>query len=252
MSPELEKERIAKRIARAGVASRRDAEAMIMAGRVVLNGEKLKTAATLVNDADTILIDGKPLNKPERTRLWRYNKPKGLVTTNRDERGRITIFDKLPSHLPRIMTVGRLDLTSEGLLLLTNDGGLARALEHPSRGWTRRYRARVFGLPTPNALAALKNGVTVDGITFGSISAVVEEGDKNAGRSNIWLSVTLKEGKNREVRKALEFVGHPVSRLIRTAYGPFQLGKLQPGEVEETPTKVLKEQLGSSASEFKF
>ncbi len=252
MSPELEKERIAKRIARAGVASRRDAEAMIMAGRVVLNGEKLKTAATLVNDADTILIDGKPLNKPERTRLWRYNKPKGLVTTNRDERGRITIFDKLPSHLPRIMTVGRLDLTSEGLLLLTNDGGLARALEHPSRGWTRRYRARVFGLPTPNALAALKNGVTVDGITFGSISAVVEEGDKNAGRSNIWLSVTLKEGKNREVRKALEFVGHPVSRLIRTAYGPFQLGKLQPGEVEEMPTKVLKEQLGSSASEFKF
>lgn len=252
MSPEPEKERIAKRIARAGVASRRDAEAMIMAGRVVLNGEKLKTAATLVNDADTILIDGKPLNKPERTRLWRYNKPKGLVTTNRDERGRITIFDKLPSHLPRIMTVGRLDLTSEGLLLLTNDGGLARALEHPSRGWTRRYRARVFGLPTPNALAALKNGVTVDGITFGSISAVVEEGDKNAGRSNIWLSVTLKEGKNREVRKALEFVGHPVSRLIRTAYGPFQLGKLQPGEVEEMPTKVLKEQLGSSASEFKF
>ena len=150
------------------------------------------------------------------------------------------------------MTVGRLDLTSEGLLLLTNDGGLARALEHPSRGWTRRYRARVFGLPTPNALAALKNGVTVDGITFGSINAVVEEGDKNAGRSNIWLSVTLKEGKNREVRKALEFVGHPVSRLIRTAYGPFQLGKLQPGEVEETPTKVLKEQLGSSASEFQF
>ena len=252
MSPELEKERIAKRIARAGVASRRDAEAMIMAGRVVLNGEKLKTAATLVNDADTILIDGKPLNKPERTRLWRYNKPKGLVTTNRDERGRITIFDKLPSHLPRIMTVGRLDLTSEGLLLLTNDGGLARALEHPSRGWTRRYRARVFGLPTPNALAALKHGITVDGITFGSIHAVVEEGDKNAGRSNIWLSVTLKEGKNREVRKALEFVGHPVSRLIRTAYGPFQLGKLQPGEVEEMPTKVLKEQLGSSASEFKF
>jgi 23S rRNA pseudouridine2605 synthase len=150
------------------------------------------------------------------------------------------------------MTVGRLDLTSEGLLLLTNDGGLARALEHPSRGWTRRYRARVFGLPTPNALAALKHGVTVDGITFGSINAVVEEGDKNAGRSNIWLSVTLKEGKNREVRKALEFVGHPVSRLIRTAYGPFQLGKLQPGEVEETPTKVLKEQLGSSAAEFKF
>ncbi len=252
MSTEQEKERIAKRIARAGVASRRDAEAMIMAGRVVLNGEKLKTAATLVNDTDTILIDGKPLNKPERTRLWRYNKPKGLVTTNRDERGRITIFDKLPSHLPRIMTVGRLDLTSEGLLLLTNDGGLARALEHPSRGWTRRYRARVFGLPTPNALAALKHGVTVDGITFGSINAVVEEGDKNAGRSNIWLSVTLKEGKNREVRKALEFVGHPVSRLIRTAYGPFQLGKLQPGEVEETPTKVLKEPLGSSAAEFKF
>ncbi|MEK9923933.1 MAG: pseudouridine synthase [Rhodospirillales bacterium] len=252
MSTEQQKERIAKRIARAGVASRRDAEAMIMAGRVILNGEKLNTAATLVNDTDTILIDGKPLNKAERTRLWRYNKPKGLVTTNRDERGRITIFDKLPSYLPRIMTVGRLDLTSEGLLLLTNDGGLARALEHPSRGWTRRYRARVFGLPTPNALAALKNGVTVDGITFGSINAVVEEGDKNAGRSNIWLSVTLKEGKNREVRKALEFVGHPVSRLIRTAYGPFQLGKLQPGEVEETPTKVLKEQLGSSASEFKF
>ena len=245
------RERIAKRMARAGVASRRAAEAMIQAGRVQVNGQVLETPATLVGPGDAILVDGEPLPAIERARLWRYHKPAGLVTTARDPQGRRTVFDALPSHLPRVVSVGRLDLNSEGLLLLTNDGGLARALELPSRGWTRRYRARVYGAPSEKAIAALGKGMTVDGVAFGPIRVQAEpvaEGERR--RANVWLTVTLKEGKNREVRKALEHVGHPVSRLIRTAYGPFQLGKLAPGEVEETPGKVLKEQLGASAAEF--
>lgn len=247
------KERIAKRMARAGVASRREAEAMIQAGRVVLNGAPLATPATLVGPDDNILVDGAPLPEIERPRMWRYHKPKGLMTTARDPQGRPTVFDRLPKHLPRVVSVGRLDLNSEGLLLLTNDGGLARALELPSRGWTRRYRVRVYGLPSNRALAALAKGVTVDGMRYGPIHAKPEAAIEGAARrANVWLTVTLKEGKNREVRRALEFVGHPVSRLIRTAYGPFQLGRLPPSEVEELSGKVLKEQLGAAAKELGF
>lgn len=247
------KDRIAKRMARAGVASRREAEAMILAGRVVLNGEELTTPATLVGPEDVILVDGAPLPEIERPRLWRYHKPTGLVTTARDPEGRATVFQRLPQHLPRVVSVGRLDLNSEGLLLLTNDGGLSRALELPSRGWTRRYRVRAYGTPTEKAFAALAKGVVVDGVRFGSIKAALEEKPEGTGRrANVWLTVTLQEGKNREVRKALEFIGHPVSRLIRTAYGPFQLGRLPQGEVEEVSGKVLKEQLGVSAAELGF
>lgn len=245
------KDRIAKRMARAGVASRRDAEAMILAGRVSLNGAVLETPATLVGAADVILVDGQPLPEIERPRIWRYHKPRGLMTTSRDPEGRATVFQRLPKHLPRVVSIGRLDLNSEGLLLLTNDGGLSRALELPSRGWTRRYRVRVYGAPSEKALKQLANGVTVEGMRFGPIQAQQEQVDAGGGRrANVWLTVTLKEGKNREVRRALEFVGHPVSRLIRTAYGPFQLGRLGPGEVEEVSGKVLKEQLGAAAKEF--
>jgi len=252
-APEQKGERIAKRMARAGVASRREAEAMILAGRVLLNGETLKTPATLVGPADAIVVDGAPLPEIERPRMWRYHKPAGLMTTSRDPQGRATVFERLPSHLPRVVSVGRLDLNSEGLLLLTNDGGLARALELPSRGWTRRYRVRVYGTPSARAIDALQKGVTVESVHYGPIGVTVEPAPEGAKRrANVWLSVTLKEGKNREVRRALEFVGHPVSRLIRTAYGPFQLGKLAPSEVEEIPGKVLKEQLGAEAKEMGF
>ena len=245
-------ERIAKRMARAGVASRREAEAMILAGRVVLNGKPLETPATLVTADDSIEVDGAALPEIERARMWRYHKPRGLVTTAKDPEGRATVFQKLPKHLPRVVSVGRLDLSSEGLLLLTNDGGLARALELPSRGWTRRYRVRVYGAPSARAITQLAKGVTVEGVRFGPIQASLETTpDENAKRrANVWLTVTLQEGKNREVRKALEHVGHPVSRLIRTAYGPFQLGRLQPGEVEEISGKVLREQMGAAAKEL--
>ncbi len=250
--PEAEpKERIAKHVARAGVASRRAVEAMILAGRISLNGKTLDTPATLVGPSDVILVDGAPLPKLERPRLWRYHKPTGLVTTARDPEGRATVFQRIPAHLPRVVSVGRLDINSEGLLLLTNDGGLARALELPSRGWTRRYRVRIYGTPSEKALKALASGLLVDGQRFGPINATIEQAPEGTGRrANVWLTITLKEGKNREVRRALEFIGHPVSRLIRTAYGPFQLGGLQPSEVEEVPGKVLREQLGAAAKEF--
>lgn len=245
------KERIAKRMARAGVASRREAEAMILAGRVTLNGARLETPATLVGAADAILVDGAPLPEIEKPRLWRYHKPTGLVTTARDPEGRATVFERLPKHLPRVVSVGRLDLNSEGLLLLTNDGGLARAMELPSRGWTRRYRVRAYGVPSDRAIRDLGRGLKVDGEKFGPIRVAIEQApDTGKRRANSWLTVTLQEGKNREVRRALEFVGCPVSRLIRTAYGPFQLGRLPPAEVEEVAGKVLKEQLGATAGEF--
>lgn len=233
-------ERIAKRLARAGICSRRDAERWIAEGRVSVNGRKLDTPAFLVQPGDRIFVDGKPVAGPEKTRLWLYHKKRGVMTTHRDPQGRPTVFETLPDDMPRVISVGRLDYNSEGLLLLTNDGELARRLELPSTGWLRRYRVRVNGLPHPEHLAKLQKGVTVEGIEYGPITATVER----AKGDNSWLVVGLREGKNREVRKVMEYLGHPVSRLIRVAYGPFQLGSLEPGKVKEVPGKVLAEQLG--------
>jgi 23S rRNA pseudouridine2605 synthase len=235
-------ERIAKVMARAGLCSRRDAERWIAEGRVTVDGTVLTSPAVTVTAESEIRVDGKPLPGAERARLWRYHKPAGLVTTHRDERGRPTVFAALPAGLPRLVSIGRLDLNSEGLLLLTNDGALARRLELPATGWVRRYRVRVHGLVDPQRLAALARGVTVEGIAYGPIRAVL---DRQQG-SNAWLTLSLQEGKNREVRRVLEHLGHPVTRLIRLAYGPFQLGRLARGEIEEVPQKVLREQLGNS------
>lgn len=234
-------ERVAKVLARAGLCSRRDAEKWIAEGRVSVNGVKLTSPARNVSAADVVAVDGTPIPAPDRPRLWRYHKPPGLVTTHRDEKGRQTVFDALPKDLPRVVSIGRLDLTSEGLLLLTNDGGLARELEHPSRGWTRRYRVRVHGTVSEAMLTQLAAGMTVEGVRYGPIIAQL---DKSQGAANAWLTMALKEGKNREIRKVLDALGLKVTRLIRVAYGPFQLGTLPRGEVEEVPGKVLKEQLG--------
>lgn len=235
-------ERIAKRLARAGLCSRREAERWIAAGRVGVDGKTIDTPATIVTDASRISVDGKPVGAAEPARLWRYNKPTGLICTNNDPEGRRTIFDDLPKNLPRVITIGRLDLTSEGLMLLTNDGALARRLELPSTGWTRRYRARVFGRVDEDALARLEKGVTIDGVRYGSVRARLDR----AQGANAWLTISIKEGKNREVRRVLEHLGLTVNRLIRVAYGPFQTGHLKPGEVEVVPGKVLKEQLGDA------
>lgn len=234
-------ERIAKVMARAGLCSRRDAERWIAEGRVAVNGRVLDSPAVVVSESDDVRVDGKPLAAAERMRLWRYHKPAGLVTTHRDEKGRPTVFDALPKTLPRVISVGRLDLNSEGLLLLTNDGGLARRLELPATGWVRRYRVRVHGKPDPAALQNLAKGITIEGVSYGAIEAKL---DKTQG-SNAWVTVALREGKNREVRRVFEHLGLPVTRLIRLAYGPFQLGSLARGTVEEVPGKVLKEQLGT-------
>ncbi len=233
-------ERIAKRLARAGVASRREAERMIEAGRVTLNGTVLASPAVNVTARDRILVDGRPLPEAEAPRLWRYHKPAGLVTTARDEQGRPTVFDRLPPELPRVVSVGRLDLSSEGLLLLTNDGELKRRLELPSTGWLRKYRVRVHGTPTDAMLAPLTRGLTVDGERFQPMSVTI---DRQQG-ANAWLTVGLREGRNREIRRALEAVGLTVNRLIRISYGPFQLGDLAPGAVEEVRPRVLADQLG--------
>ncbi|HUX79725.1 MAG TPA: pseudouridine synthase [Alphaproteobacteria bacterium] len=233
-------ERIAKVIARAGLCSRRDAEAWILDGRVAVDGKVLESPAFCVTPHNRILVDGQPLPQAEGAKLWRYYKPKGLVTTHKDELGRPTIFESLPSELPRVISVGRLDLSSEGLLLLTNDGELARHLELPSTGWVRRYRVRVYGHVDVNELIKLSKGLTIDGIHYGSITAVL---DRQQG-DNAWLTVSLQEGKNRELRRVFEYLGWPVSRLIRVSYGPFQLGTLTPGEVKVVAAKVLKEQLG--------
>lgn len=235
-------ERIAKVMARAGLCSRRQAEAWIAAGRVSVNGQVLSSAAFNVRDGDAVLVDGAPLPQAERTRLWLYHKPAGLVTSHRDEKNRETVFAKLPPGLPRVISVGRLDLTSEGLLLLTNDGALARSLELPSRGWVRRYRVRVHGRVDPARLARLGHGVTVEGVRYGPIAAAVDEA--GAGKTNSWLRVELTEGKNREVRKVMEHLGLAVNRLIRVGYGPFELGPLPAGAVEEVPRHVLRERLG--------
>jgi 23S rRNA pseudouridine2605 synthase len=238
-------QRIAKLIARAGLCSRRDAERWIAEGRVAVNGMVLTSAALSVGADSDIRVDGKPLPEPERARLWRYHKPSGLVTTHRDERGRGTVFAALPAELPRLVSVGRLDLNSEGLLLLTNDGALARRLELPASGWVRRYRVRVHGAAEPERLATLARGITIDGVAYGPIRAAL---DRQQG-ANAWLTLSLHEGKNREVRRVLDHLGFPVTRLIRVAYGPFQLGHLPRGAIEEVPQKVLREQLGSRPRE---
>jgi 23S rRNA pseudouridine2605 synthase len=235
-------ERIAKVMARAGLCSRRDAEKWIAAGRVTINGELLASAARNVTATDDVRVDGAPLPQAERTRLWRYHKPVGLVTSHRDEKGRSTVFSALPPALPRVVSVGRLDLNSEGLLLLTNDGALARSLELPSRGWVRRYRVRVHGRVDAATLARLANGVTIDGVRYGPVTATIDP--TSSGKANSWLTVSLAEGKNREVRKVLEHLQLTVNRLIRIAYGPFQLGDLAAGTVEEVPRHLLREQLG--------
>ena len=232
-------ERIAKWLARAGIASRRDAERLLADGVVRLNGAVVSHPATFIGPDDVVQVRGRVVDAPERTRLWRYHKPEGLVTTHRDPEGRPTVFERLPPGLPRVVSVGRLDLNSEGLLLLTNDGGLARRLELPSQGWLRRYRVRAWGPVDERALAGLARGVTVDGVRYGKIEAALEArtGD------NAWLSVALSEGRNREVRRVMAYLGLQVNRLIRVAYGPFQLGKLPRGAVDEVPGKVLREQL---------
>jgi len=237
-------ERIAKRLARAGICSRRDAERWIADGRVTVDGVTLTRPGVLVDESSLILVDGQKLAQTERTRLWRYHKPSGLVTSHKDPEGRATVFERLPADLPRVISVGRLDLTSEGLLLLTNDGGLARRLELPATGWVRRYRVRVHGVPEAKRLAELERGVTIDGLAYGPIKAVL---DRQQG-ANAWLTVSIKEGKNREIRKVMEHLGWSVSRLIRIAFGPFQLGLLAEGQVEEVPTKVLQEQLGDQGT----
>jgi 23S rRNA pseudouridine2605 synthase len=234
-------ERIAKVMARAGLCSRRDAERWIAEGRVKVDGIILTSPAMVVTAASDIRVDGEKLPRAEAARLWRYHKPAGLVTTHRDEMDRPTIFAALPQELPRVISIGRLDLNSEGLILLTNDGELARRLELPATGWLRRYKVRVHGLVDLNALAALKNGVTIEGVVYGSIDAKFE---KKQG-SNAWLEIGLREGRNREIRRVLEHLGYSVTRLIRLSYGPFQLGGLERGAVEEVPSKVLADQLGS-------
>ena len=233
-------QRVAKLIARAGVCSRREAERLIEQRRVAVDDQTLTTPAVTVDDPQRITIDGERLPQPEPTRIFRFHKPSGVVTTERDPEGRRTIYDVLPEGLPRLMPVGRLDLTSEGLLLLTNDGALKRRLELPDTGWIRRYRVRVFGEPDPDQLASLQQGVTVDGVRYGAIDAQV---DTKSG-ANTWITVSLKEGRNREVRRVMEHLGYRVNRLLRVAYGPFQLGSMKRGEVKEVPPKVLAEQLG--------
>ncbi|MGC6519297.1 MAG: pseudouridine synthase [Candidatus Puniceispirillaceae bacterium] len=238
-------ERIAKHIARAGVCSRRDAEARIAEGRVTVNGEVIASPALNVTSADVITVDGKPLPAREPAMLWRYYKPRGLVVSARDEKDRQTIFDHLPPNLPRVLSVGRLDMDSEGLLLLTNDGGLARHLELPSTGWSRKYRVRVQGHVDPEALASLAGGITIDGIRYGETDARLDR----QMASNAWLSIAIREGKNREVRRIMEHLGHQVSRLIRVSYGPFQLGDLEHGAVEQVKPRILADQLGLAPKE---
>lgn len=232
-------ERIAKVIARAGICSRRDAEKMIAEGRVTLDGEAVTTPATKVIATQVVTIDGKPLSAPDPARLWRYHKPSGLVTTHKDPDGRPTVFANLPKHLPRVVSIGRLDYNSEGLLLLTNDGEIARRLELPAGGWVRKYRARLFGKVTQGDLDKLAEGVTIGTVKYGPVVADLE---RSKGVYS-WATVMLKEGKNREVKRVMESIGLKVARLIRVQFGPFHLGQLAEGAVEEIPAKIWREQL---------
>jgi 23S rRNA pseudouridine2605 synthase len=236
---EQKPERIAKVLARAGLCSRREAERWIVGGRINVDGQTLDSPAFTVDSSNIILVDGKPLPQAQESRLWRYHKPTGLVTTHKDPQGRETVFDKLPKGMGRVISIGRLDLNSEGLLLLTNDGELARRLEMPSTGWVRRYRVRVRGTVDENKLNGLKNGITVAGINYGAIDAALD----SKTRTNAWLTVSLSEGKNREIRKVMEHLDLSVNRLIRLSYGPFQLGKLGRSDVEEVPPKIIRDQM---------
>jgi 23S rRNA pseudouridine2605 synthase len=237
-------ERVAKALARAGVASRREVERLISAGRVAINGKVLTTPAVKVAPGDFLTVDGQLVAEREPTRIFRYHKPTGLMTTHSDPKGRPTVFGSLPKDLPRLISVGRLDLNSEGLLLLTNDGELSRALETPSNAWVRRYRARAFGDTTQAKLDRLKDGVTIEGVKYGAIDAKLDKAhEKAGGGKNIWITVSLSEGKNREVRKVLESIGLKVNRLIRLSYGPFALGTLAAGQIEEVGPRVIRELL---------
>jgi 23S rRNA pseudouridine2605 synthase len=233
--------RIARALARAGLCSRREAERWIAQRRVSVNGEVLASPARDVGPGDRVLVDGNPLPAAEPPRLWRYHKPKGRVTTHADPQGRPTVFDALPEHLPRVVSVGRLDFNTEGLLLLTNDGALARHLELPATGWMRRYRVRAHGSIAQADLDRLKDGIELEGVRYGPIEATL---DKTQG-SNVWLTLGLREGKNREVRKILDHLGLTVNRLIRISFGPFQLLDLEPGGVEPVRRRVLIDQLGA-------
>ncbi len=233
-------DRIAKVLARAGVCSRRDAERLIAEGRVAVDGQVLATPAFKVKAGAKISVDGKPVKEPERARLFRYHKPKGLVTTHRDEKGRATVFENLPPGMPRVISIGRLDYNSEGLLLLTNDGELARKLELPSSGWIRRYRVRVFGKLTQADLDRLLKGIEIEGVKYQPVEAKM---DRQQG-GNAWATIALKEGKNREVRRLMEHIGVKVNRLIRVTFGPFHLGQLKEGDADEIPAKVFRDQLG--------
>jgi pseudouridine synthase len=233
-------ERIAKVLSRAGISSRREAEELIEAGRVTVNGRVVASPALNVLPKDRITVDGKEVGEPEPPRLWLYHKPAGLVTSAKDEKGRETVFDQLPKELPRVMSVGRLDLNSEGLLLLTNDGEIKRRLELPDTGWLRKYRVRVKGTATEAMLEPLRKGVTIDGEEFQPMEVMF---DRQQG-ANAWLTIGLREGKNREIRRAMEHIGLTVNRLIRISYGPFRLNTLQPGQVEEVRGRVLRDQLG--------
>lgn len=244
--PSPEGDRIAKVLSRAGVASRREAERMIAAGEVAVNGKVIDSPALNVSPKDRITVNGQPLAPPEPPRLWLYYKPEGLVTSAADEKGRDTVFDHLPEDMPRVMSVGRLDLNSEGLLLLTNDGELKRRLELPSTGWLRKYRVRVKGNPTDPDLEPLRQGITVEGERFQPMQVAL---DRHQG-ANAWLTIGLREGKNREIRRAMAAIGLTVNRLIRVSYGPFRLNELQPGEVEEVRPRVLRDQLGFAPDLF--
>ncbi|RTM04776.1 MAG: rRNA pseudouridine synthase, partial [Bradyrhizobiaceae bacterium] len=243
--PKKAGERIAKALARAGLASRRDAEEMVTQGRVTVNGRVINSPALDITKNDVVLVDGKPLPERERTRLFLYHKPRGLMTTHDDPEGRPTVFDNLPEGLPRLISVGRLDFNTEGLLLLTNDGGLARTLELPDTGWLRRYRVRAHGDVTQAQLDELKNGIEIEGVKYGPIEATLER-DQGA---NVWLVFAIREGKNREVRNVCAHLGLEVNRLIRVSYGPFQLGEVPEGQVEEIRSRVLREQLGDKVIE---
>jgi 23S rRNA pseudouridine2605 synthase len=235
-APENKGERIAKLLARTGLCSRRDAERWISGGRVSIDGVTLTSPAVNVTPGMAVAVDGKPIPLKEPARLWRYYKPRGLVTTARDPQGRPTVFDALPKDMPRVISVGRLDLNSEGLLLLTNDGELARKLELPSGGWVRKYRVRVRGAVDPQALRDLAKGIAIDGMNYGPVQATL---DRQQG-SNAWLTFGLTEGKNREIRRICEHHGWPVSRLIRVSFGPFELEGLEAGTVEEVPARLIE------------